>query len=298
MMRCLSLWLLRLATDRLTRRIHPRESSHSNHAPLATWTKIKGAQRLASLDARAQAAGLRSRHDARRCARHAAGARSCRSRRERGSRAPRGNRRLVPALHAARGARFPGRRAPRCQRRIAFVRRRAHAARRDRRRACSTRICRARRARAKPGARLGAGALRRHRARAAGHTGARSAQARRRSADRRLAHRQRNHRRLGAGGPAPHRRSPHAPARADRRALWRAIVARLDAILGIRGDPYRRASKRRPISSSGALPKALRGAKISKRQSPASRTNSARCSSATAKARAKSMSACFASTAS
>src|ERR1700744_2570182 len=64
-MRCLSLWLPRLPTDRLARRLPSlRGSSQSSHtplaAPLATWTKIKGAQRLASLDARAQAAGLRA----------------------------------------------------------------------------------------------------------------------------------------------------------------------------------------------------------------------------------------------
>jgi len=64
-MRCLSLWLPHLATDRLARRKapSPRDCAHSTRVPLATplatWTKIKGAQRLASLDARAQAAGLR-----------------------------------------------------------------------------------------------------------------------------------------------------------------------------------------------------------------------------------------------
>jgi protein ImuB len=63
-MRCLSLWLPYLATDRLARRKAPscpRDSSLSpaTAAPSATWTKIKGGQRLASLDAHAQAVGLR-----------------------------------------------------------------------------------------------------------------------------------------------------------------------------------------------------------------------------------------------
>ncbi len=66
-MRCLSLWLPRLATDRLTRlQAAKAPSCLRNSIPLApaspglaTWTKIKGAQRLASVDARAQAAGLR-----------------------------------------------------------------------------------------------------------------------------------------------------------------------------------------------------------------------------------------------
>ncbi|HZY11322.1 MAG TPA: DNA polymerase Y family protein [Beijerinckiaceae bacterium] len=62
-MRCLSLWLPYLPTDQLARRApRLRHSSQStaSAAPLTTWTKIKGAQRLASLDARAQAAGLRA----------------------------------------------------------------------------------------------------------------------------------------------------------------------------------------------------------------------------------------------
>jgi protein ImuB len=59
-MRCLSLFLPRLPTDRLTRQAPcPRNSVPQSSTPLATWTKVKGGQRLAAIDARAEAAGLR-----------------------------------------------------------------------------------------------------------------------------------------------------------------------------------------------------------------------------------------------
>ena len=97
-------------------------------------------------------------------------------------------------------------------------------------------------------------------------------------------------RRIGDLSCVRARRSPRVSAP----AWWRGSM-RSSGNVAIR---YRRASKRRPISSSGALPKALRGARTSRQRYQGLHTNSVHCSSATTKARARSMSACFVSMAS
>jgi protein ImuB len=58
-MRCLAVFLPRLSTDRIHRRLRTRNGERApDGAPLAVWTKIKGGDYLTAVDARAEKLGL------------------------------------------------------------------------------------------------------------------------------------------------------------------------------------------------------------------------------------------------